>query len=80
MKEQLPNDAYKRVACTFYDQLEAYGVQNKTLQISYYNNEKQLQEATIRIKDLQTKNKEEFLITTTDIVIRLDKIQSIQVQ
>ncbi len=73
-------DEYNRVNCNFYDQLEAYGVQNKRLAVIYKDeNSKEITE-TIEIKTLETKEKAEYLITKSGLRIRLDKIVSLKVE
>ena len=72
-------EKYKRVNCNFYDQLEAYGVQNKRLSIIYKDKEGEEVNTEIEIKTLETKEKAEYLITKSDLRIRLDKIVSLKV-
>ncbi len=69
-------DKYQKVSCDFYDQLEAFATQKKELSISYWANDSLITNDIITIKTLETKNKEEFLITTSGLRIRLDKIMT----
>ncbi len=70
------NDAYKPVACAFYDQLEHLAMKKQIIHIEYTDHNGEHSFPTI-IKDLFTRDKEEFLVTTNNVEIRLDKITSI---
>ena len=67
-------DTYQCVSCNFYDELEAYANLRKKVHIHYLGKGSVLQQAEIVIKDFQTKDKAEFLITDKGMEIRLDKI------
>lgn len=69
---------YKRVGCDFYDQLESYATLKKKIAIQYIDSSSSNSVyEEITIKTLETKNKEEFLISTSGLRIRLDKIISL---
>ena len=70
------NDAYKPVACAFYDQLEYLAMKKQIILIDYTDHNGEHSFPAI-IKDLITRKKEEFIVTTNNIEIRLDKITSI---
>lgn len=66
-------DKYQTVSCHFYDELEALAVKKVLSKITYLENENEkIIEDTII--DFKTKNKEEFLILSSGVNIRLDKI------
>ena len=78
MKKKPSKEIYTCVGCDFYDQLEHYAVLRKQLHLFYMDEENRLVETHIQIKDFQTADKMEFLITEKGQYIRLDKIQSVQ--
>ena len=66
-------DIYKTVSCHFYDELEALAVKKVLSNITYSENENEKYIEDI-IVDFKTKNKEEFVILSSGLQIRLDKI------
>lgn len=80
-KPKLPpmNDTYKPVACAFYDQLEYLAMKKQIILIEYTDHHGEHSSPVI-IQDFITRKKEEFLITTSHIEIRLDKITRINGQ
>lgn len=66
---------YIPIACHFYDELEAAAVKKTFSKIVYLENDK---ECTIEdyVYDFKTKNKEEFVILKSGLIIRLDMIIS----
>jgi Rho-binding antiterminator len=66
-------DIYKTVSCHFYDELEAMAVKKILCKISYFDNENEKYIEDF-IMDFKTKNKEEFVILSNKLQIRLDKI------
>ena len=66
-------DIYKTVSCHFYDELEALAVKKVLTKITYSENENEKYIEDI-IVDFKTKNKEEFVILSNGVQIRLDKI------
>ena len=66
-------DIYKTVSCHFYDELEALAVKKVLSKITYSENENEKYIEDI-IVDFKTKNKEEFVILSNGVQIRLDKI------
>mgnify|MGYP003480575962 FL=1 len=64
---------YQTVSCHFYDELEALAVKKVLSNITYLENENEVNVEDL-IVDFKTKNKEEFLILKNGTQIRLDKI------
>jgi Rho-binding antiterminator len=64
---------YKPISCDFYDELEALATRHKTCDIIFFNNGGRSQ---IRgeIADLYTREKVEYLKTTSGLEIRLDQL------
>ncbi|MEZ4694072.1 MAG: hypothetical protein R2837_08815 [Aliarcobacter sp.] len=67
---------YKPISCHFYDKLEELAVKKQKVKIIYLDNELTLETEDI-IVDFRTKNKEEFAVLSTGLIIRLDKIVEI---
>ena len=67
---------YIPINCSYYDELEAAATQAKIVKLIYrdQSGEKQLD---IRIVNLYTKNKEEFMVLENGLEIRLDHLLSI---
>ena len=70
------DDIYKTVSCQFYDELEALAIKKIKSKIFYMDNENEMYVEDL-IVDFKTKNKEEFLILSYGLQIRLDKIINI---
>jgi len=68
----MPN-SYKPISCHLYDKLEEFAVKKVEVKIIYLDNESTL-ETKDKIIDFKTKNKEEFVILSNGLIIRLDKI------
>ena len=66
-------DNYKNIACSFYDQLEAFATLKKDVKITFSENEKS-KTVTSKIVDFETKDKQEFMILEDGSKIRLDKL------
>jgi len=75
--KEIPGSDYQRVSCDYYDYLEMYAVQKKPLLLAYNDEHGATVKKHIQIKTLETKNKEEFLISTEGLRLRLDKIISL---
>ena len=67
---------YQTVSCHFYDELEALAVKKVLSNITYLENENEINVEDL-IVDFKTKNKEEYLILNNGTQIRLDKIKKI---
>ena len=68
----------KNVSCDFYDELEIKATYGKELKITYLNADGKESIINSQIKNLQTVNKKEFLITKEGERIRLDHIIAMQ--
>ena len=69
--------AYQPISCDFYDELELRALRQKECQIVYLDPQGNQQEVIARIKDLQTRDREEFMLLSTGIEFRLDRLISI---
>ena len=67
------DDKYKRISCDVYDQYERMGVQKKTILLTVMG-DMMVTQIEGKIKTLETKNKEEFMILESGERIRLDNI------
>jgi Rho-binding antiterminator len=67
---------YKPIACHFYDELEDLAVKKIKSKIIFTQNEntKEIEDFII---DFKTLNKQEFIILSSGLEIRLDKIISV---
>lgn len=75
--EALITDIYVPVNCDWYDYLEIYAMRKTIVDIEV-KSEDNTQIITTRIKDLETKNKEEFAHLEDGTKLRLDRIISIE--
>lgn len=81
----MKNQKYIPVDCGFYDNLEAFATTQKIVSINYLDTEyKNTIHQKIKVKDLETKNGEEFMIfevmentDTNKVKIRLDRLINI---
>jgi Rho-binding antiterminator len=83
----MQNQKYIPVHCSFYDHLEAFATTQKSVKINYLDADyKKIIHQKIKVKDLQTKNGEEFMIfeeienaesDKQKIKIRLDRLINI---
>ena len=83
----MKNQKYIPIDCGFYDNLEAFATTQKTIEINYLDSEYENKiYQHIKIKDLETKNGEEFMtfevVESTarnkeKIKIRLDRLLDI---
>lgn len=71
-------EEYEKISCDLYDQLEIFATFKKPLLISYLDQNDEEQSMIDSIKTIKTENKAEFLITESDMSLRLDKLVSIQ--
>lgn len=71
------NSPYTCVSCDFYDTLEIFAMRKNHVKINY-KNEAGIDTTIITlIKNLVTRNKEEFIVTLSDMEIRLDQIMDV---
>lgn len=79
----MQNQKYIPVDCGFYDNLEAFATTQKIIEINYLDSDYEaIINQKIKVKDLETKNGEEFMIfevesTKQKIKIRLDRLINI---
>jgi Rho-binding antiterminator len=64
---------YKPVSCDFYDELEALATMKKSCDIIFINNESR-SKIRASIADLYTRDKVEYMKTSSGLEIRLDKL------
>jgi Rho-binding antiterminator len=72
-----PKQPYKPISCDFYDELEAYAVQQKIVLVEFETPKGQMRQCEVRIVNLETRNKEEFVLLDNGLEIRLDFIHSV---
>lgn len=83
----MQNPIYIPIDCSFYDNLEAFATTQQAVEINYLDeNYEKIIHQKIKIKDLETKNGEEFMsceviengeLTNEKIKIRLDRLLDI---
>lgn len=83
----MQNPIYIPIDCSFYDNLEAFATTRQAVEINYLDeNYEKIIHQKIKIKDLETKNGEEFMsceviengeLTNEKIKIRLDRLLDI---
>jgi Rho-binding antiterminator len=67
----MPTD-YRPINCNYYDELEAIATLRKRVPIIYESKNGPITVEGVGIRDLYTKDKEEFLVLTNGQTIRLD--------
>lgn len=70
-------DEYLLVSCDFHDQLEAWATLRQTCHIIYRDAAHELIEVQGRIVDVYAADKADFLKLDNGMIIRLDKIISV---
>jgi len=68
---------YQPISCDFYDILEESATLKKRSIIHFYNTDQQEEQIVSRIKNLFTKEKEEFMELENGRTIRLDRLISV---
>jgi Rho-binding antiterminator len=68
---------YRRVACSFYDQLEEAATLRHVLKLIYTNPQGDQQEVETRLVDFKTTAEGEFAILENGDMLRLDQIVKI---
>lgn len=71
------NQTYEPIDCSFHDLLLAKATLKEYCKIQYFTDIHEFITLNSMIKDVFTKNKEEFMQLNTDEIIRLDSIVSI---
>ena len=74
---QMNNNKYTPINCSYYDELEAIATLRKSVEITYYENEAPSTLENVQIKNLYTKNKEEFVVLSNGLTLRLDYLISV---
>jgi len=70
--------AYQPISCDYYDILEALAVRRVTTIVEYFSQEGNLQEVSgVKIVNLYTREKEEFMELDNGTVIRLDRLKTV---
>ena len=72
MKEQ----KYQPISCDYYDELEIVAMRQTIAEIIFKNEAGEEKTISTKIKTLQTRNSEEFLILENGDEIRLDRLVS----
>ncbi len=67
------DELYRPVDCNFTDELEYLSIHRIEIRLIYKSG-LHLSEHTGKIEDIFTKEKEEFILMTDDLVVRLDHI------
>ena len=67
-------EAYKPINCDFHSVLEDLATRGAFSRIQYYSDINEFITAQAIIKDLYTKEKEEFMVLSNGDIIRLDRI------
>ncbi len=70
-------EEYKRVDCSLYDRYEALAVQHNLVDIRFRTDSEREDLQAVKIKTLETKDKEEFMILESGERFRLDEILSL---
>ena len=68
---------YQPINCNFYDELTLLSMRKKSCEIVYRVSEQKITSMTGVIRDIYTKNKEEFIVLESGLTIRLDKLISV---
>lgn len=72
-----PKQPYKPISCDFYDELEAYATQQKIVGVEFETPDGHMRHCEVRIVNLETRNKEEFVLLDNGLELRLDVIHSV---
>lgn len=70
-------NAYRLVACSFHDELEAWSTLRQDCQIIYRDEEGQKQTVTSKIVDVYAANRADFIKLQDGTIIRLDHLMSV---
>lgn len=70
-------NAYRLVACSFHDELEAWATLRQDCQIIYRDEEGQKQTVTSKIIDVYAANRADFIKLQAGTIIRLDHLMSV---
>jgi Rho-binding antiterminator len=65
---------YEPISCDFYDELEAFSILKKEVEIFYEDESGEAVSVFGKIKDLYSRDKQEYLLLDSGIEIRLDSL------
>ncbi|MFK7937716.1 MAG: hypothetical protein AB8G22_29635 [Saprospiraceae bacterium] len=68
---------YHPIDCNYYDELVLIAMRKREVTIVYQAAEQKITTLQSVIRDIYTKDKEEFILTETGLPIRLDKLISV---
>jgi len=68
---------YISIGCDLYDRLELLAMRSTKVVLIYKDEKGELIKEEHIIKELETKNKEEFLSTNSGLKLRLDKVMNL---
>ncbi len=68
---------YEPINCSFYDVLLEKATFRKQVEIVYYTKDGEKETCKDIIKDVYTKNGEEFMLLKSETIVRLDHIYSV---
>jgi transcriptional antiterminator Rof (Rho-off) len=71
------NQSYVPVSCDFIDHIEICATRKKVVELIYHDNSQNEVRLGTRLKTWETKNKMEYLVTTDELRLRLDKVKAI---
>ncbi|MEL6274054.1 MAG: hypothetical protein AAFQ37_01645 [Bacteroidota bacterium] len=70
--------AYQPISCDYYDILEALAVRRVSTEVAFFTpNEKLEHLSGVKIVNLYTREKEEFMELDDGTIIRLDRLKSV---
>ncbi|WP_339901885.1 hypothetical protein [uncultured Cyclobacterium sp.] len=73
--DKLPK--YIPIDCLFVDRLQDWATRKEVVEIAYRNKSGEVISIKTRIKDIYTKNKEEYIVLENKITFRLDLLVSV---
>lgn len=65
---------YKPINCSYYDELEAIAILRKKVEVVYFEDDSPVKVINVGIINLYTKKKEEFVVLSNGLTIRLDRL------
>ncbi|RPE08217.1 hypothetical protein EGT74_14225 [Chitinophaga lutea] len=74
---ETPEKQYQPIDCNYYDRLEAWATMQTLCVLSFHDEDGHPQEVTARITNLYTLNKAEYLQLDNGLVLRLDRLLSV---
>jgi Rho-binding antiterminator len=71
---------YHPISCEFHDLLESLATTRERVRIELSNEEGEIQGRTVAITDVYARNGEEFIVTSTGQIVRLDRLVAVNQQ